>query len=94
MTSSPATAENILRHLMAWGIIVNIVGGFIVGFQWPSSSVNPLTGVVEDDGSMGAVIVGLFIAWAGSMMLFVGMVGWGVKLGRDASIGSHTGAPS
>jgi hypothetical protein len=25
------------------------------------------------------------IAWAGSALLFVGLVGWGVKYGREAS---------
>ena len=46
---------------------------------WP-----PMDGL-EESGNMFVAAAGMLLAWLGNALLFVGLVGWGVKVGREAS---------
>jgi hypothetical protein len=61
------------RHACIFlGILLELAGGAI----W-------LSGHGSDDGSFGAEAFGFAIAWVGSMILFVGLVAVGVRLGTE-----------
>ena len=66
-----------LKGFVAVGLILVIIGGLILAFAWPSS--------VDESGSGFGVAVGFLFAWIGNVMLFVGLIGWDVKMGREAS---------
>jgi hypothetical protein len=69
-------AQSTLRQFVVWGFAIGLLGGLIMGITWPGA---------EETGSTIGFVIGLLIAWAGNALLFVGLVGWGVKFGRDAS---------
>ena len=54
-------------------------GGVILFLAWPS------TDGFEKSGNMFIAVVGMLVTWLGNAMLFVGLVGWEVKVGREAS---------
>jgi hypothetical protein len=61
------------RHSCIFGgILLELVGGAI----W-------LSGHSANDGSFGAEAAGFAIAWVGAMLLFVGLVAVGVRLGTE-----------
>ena len=67
-----------------------VVGGAIIGLAWPGTELETSSGLFEDPelkdtGSAAGVWFGGVVAWVGNVLLFVGLIGWGVKLGRDAS---------
>jgi hypothetical protein len=76
-------AESILTQFVGWGLGVGLLGGIIMGLTWPSADTGAFG--AEETGSAIGFLIGSLIAWAGNALLFVGMVGWGVKYGREAS---------
>lgn len=58
-----------LKQLVAAGALTQLVGGLVAGLAW--------------DNTLG-VFVGLAVAVAGSMLMLVGVIGFGVLLGLRA----------
>lgn len=77
-------ARSSLRALTAIGLLLGFAGGLIAGLAWPGEEITTL-GSVKTTGSAGLALVGLLAAWAGNVMLVVGLIGWGVVLGREAA---------
>ena len=76
------TARESLRAFVIVGAILGVVGGLIMGLTWPHEDAGL---IVEQKGSAVGLAIGALIAWAGNVLLFVGLIGWGVALGREAS---------
>jgi hypothetical protein len=82
-----------IQTFIAVGIGLAILAGFIIGAAWPGTETtecfNTWSGEdcseTEETGSMLWVIVGLFMAGVGQLLLLVGSIGWGVKLGTRAA---------
>lgn len=72
-----------LQAFVTVGLVLGIAGGIILAFPWPSTEA--------ESGSGLGVAFGFLVAWIGNVMLLVGLIGWGVKIGREAS---PTAAPS
>ena len=70
-------ARDMLRTLVIGGLILGAVGGLMLGLAWPSD--------VDEQGSTFFTLVGAVVAWLGNALLFVGLIGYGVMLGREAS---------
>jgi hypothetical protein len=77
-------ARSTLRQFVAWGFAIGLVGGLMMVLTWPGTEVGML-GEAEETGSAVGFAVGALVAWVGNVLLFVGLVGWGVKYGREAS---------
>ena len=61
------------RHsAVAGGIVLQLIGGAF----W-------VAGHSANSGSFGAEVAGFAIAWVGAMLLFVGLVAVGVRLGTE-----------
>jgi hypothetical protein len=73
-----------LFKLTAIGLVIAVIGGIIAGMNWPRTELTVL-GREKEVGNYAAFVLGSLMGWAGSMMLFVGLIGYGVKLGRKAS---------
>jgi hypothetical protein len=83
--STPATtARDHLQALTVVGAVLALVGGTLAGLTWPHDTVSAF-GSVQHHGSGVGLAIGAALAWVGQAFLFVGLVGWGVKLGRQAS---------
>ncbi|RZI85702.1 MAG: hypothetical protein EOO67_15785 [Microbacterium sp.] len=78
---SPARARDALVQLFWGGVAVQIVAGIIVGATWPRTDVD--TG--EAIGSKGGVVAGYLVGSAGTLLVLVALIGWGVMLGVRAA---------
>ena len=82
-------ARSTLSRLLALGLILIIVGGVIVGANWPTTSelYDPFSDSTStrQDGDWSGVGLGLFLGAIGQLLLFPALVGYGVQLGRQAS---------
>jgi hypothetical protein len=88
LVASKRRAESLLRQLVVWGFAIGVLGGLVMGLTWPTTEVSDrlLSGLaLEEKGSVIGFTIGGLIAWVGNTLLFVGLVGWGVKYGREAS---------
>lgn len=65
-------AQSSLKQLLVWGIVISIVGGVIAGSAFSADS-------------SFAVFLGAVVAWVGSALLLVSLIGYGVKVGREAA---------
>jgi hypothetical protein len=74
-----------LQGCIIAGTVLGVIGGFIAALTIPGTEVSVISGDVEETGSQWGFIVGLLLAFGGNALLAVGLVGWGVKLGREAS---------
>lgn len=72
-----------LKDLVRYGVGLNLIGGLIMALAWPRTS-SDFTGTSES-GNAVLALLGAAVAWGGSMFLLVGLVGFGVRLGREAS---------
>lgn len=77
-------ARGQLQTLVIIGLIIGAIGGLVTALAWPGEDVSSFGGVTET-GNTAVAIAGTLIAWAGNAMLFVGLVGYGVMLGREAA---------
>jgi hypothetical protein len=84
-------AQNTLRQFVVWGFAIGLLGGLIMNLTWPATQVGTL-GDVEETGNQIAFMIGVLFAWVGNVLLLVGLIGWGVKFGRDASAGGEVGS--
>ncbi len=74
-----------LNSLIAIGAALGVVGGIVLATAWPGTEIDIITGRAMDTGSGFWTVVGALVAWVGNALLFVGLTGWGVKVGREAS---------
>ena len=61
-----------------------VAGLAVAGFAWPRGSVGGY-GDVSASGSWFWALVGCAVLTGGAGLALVGLVGWGVKLGREAT---------
>ncbi|GAA4726353.1 hypothetical protein GCM10023350_06360 [Nocardioides endophyticus] len=83
------SAQELLKKLILGGIGLSIIGGVVAFAAWPGTElVTSGAGEVGtgDTGSAVVAALGALAAWAGNMALLVGLVGWGVKLGNEATL--------
>ena len=73
-------AQDRLSGFFWGGVMASVLGTIGVVAGWPNT--NAYTG---ETGSWWVSGVSGVIAWAGSVMLAIGVIGYGVKLGREAS---------
>lgn len=78
--------------LVVLGLLVGVIGTFIMYAAWPETTVTPgytssfssmldIEPTVEESGSAFGVFIGALLALAGQMMLVVAVIGCGVRLG-------------
>lgn len=65
-------AEERLKSLLTWGIVLSLMGGFCMGI-----------GLAAD--SFWGTFLAAVIAWVGTALLTVSLIGYGVKYGREAA---------
>jgi len=82
MANPEAEAISRLNAAVMGGAFIGIVGGIIMGAAWPATEAD-LT--VTETGSVVGFVSGALLWWVGSMWLLAGLIGHGVKLGREAS---------
>jgi hypothetical protein len=71
-----------LRDLVVAGVVLYVIGTAAVFLAWPSSDGSGL--FAEESGSWFWTFVGALAASGGAGMLLVGLIGYGVKYGREA----------
>lgn len=84
MDGKARSALDSLRALVAVGLIIGAIGGLVMGMAWPGEEVGAFGGV-EESGNAVVALIGALVAWIGNVLLFVGLIGYGVMLGRQAS---------
>lgn len=88
MTGPPLSvateANQTLSRLCGAGIALGIIGGIVMAVAWPTTEVGIL-GDPEESGSAGVAIFGGLLCALGNYMVFVALIGWGVKFGNLAS---------
>lgn len=72
-----------LRDLLIGGAVLYVVGLGVMILAWPGTDEGYL-GVAESTGSAFWTFVGGLGASAGSAMVMIGLIGFGVKYGREA----------
>ncbi|MBB3044899.1 hypothetical protein [Nocardioides soli] len=83
------SAQGLIKNLILGGIGLAIIGGAIAFLAWPGTEVaSSALGDVDTEETGNAVIaaMGAAAAWAGNLLLLVGLVGWGVRLGNEATL--------
>lgn len=75
-----------LKSLPTVGVILGAIGGLVLKSTWPHLQMTTFGSGGEDvTGSNTGVAIGWAILWIGNCLLFVALVGWGVKVGREAA---------
>lgn len=77
------SARNALRTAFGIGVVMCLVGGLVIGANWPDTEI--ISGRSYETGSPGGVGVGAGIVFAGNCLILVAVVGWGVRLGTLAA---------
>ena len=75
----PKQARSALLQFALWGVAISLVGIVIAGTTRPHVDELGLY-----SGDEAGFWFGMVIAWIGNLLLLVAVVGWGVKLGREA----------
>ena len=75
----PKQARLALIQFALWGVALAIIGGSIAAATWPHTD-----GLGRYSGDETGFWFGVVIAWLGTMLVLVPVVGWGAKLGREA----------
>lgn len=83
-TAAKRQAEKNLWAYTRAGLVLAILGGGIMAVAWPHTTIDTF-GNPENHGSRLLTDLGMVLAYAGNLFLFVGLVGWAVKFGREAS---------
>ncbi|MFC6286081.1 hypothetical protein ACFP3Q_02635 [Nocardioides sp. GCM10027113] len=88
-------ADKTLSAAFWVGLGVAVVGGAIYGVNRPrvDYDVDPLLFEPTVTGDAGGATFGLFVVGAGCLIMFIALVGWGVKLGILAAHHSLTAPP-
>lgn len=73
------SAERMLQKFIWGGIVLALLGGIILSVALNTDEVNAW-----------AVLAGAAASWAGSALTFTGLIGWGVKLGNEATAAKRT----
>ena len=71
-------AQGTILGLLIGGVVVGVLAGLVLGLAWPDS---PRPG----SGSAGGLILGWIMLGAAQLMIFIGAVAAGVRLGIRAS---------
>ena len=66
-----------------WGAAAYLAGITIAGFAWPHDVAGEFGREIQ--GSRLWTVFGLVVLSAGAAFALVGIIGWGVKYGREAS---------
>jgi len=86
-----ASSADRLRNLFIGGLVLQLVGVVIAVLAWPDEQVadDPLgadlTVMTEETGNWFVTFIGLGLVQAGALLLLVAVIGYGVKLGREAA---------
>ena len=75
----PKQARLALIQFALWGVALAVIGGSIAAATWPHTD-----GLGRYSGDETGFWFGVVIAWLGTMLVLVPVVGWGAKLGREA----------
>lgn len=76
-------AEKSLANSVYGGIGLVVLGGIILGAGWPTATVTAFG--VDESGSPWAVAIGSLICWAGTALVGMAVIGYGVRLGNEAT---------
>jgi len=82
-----------LKDCLLAGLVLQVLGAVIAVVTWPGEKVaddpfvsaNDLTIATEDTGNALLAVLGIGLVQVGGMLLLVAIVGFGVKLGREAA---------
>ena len=66
-----------------WGAAAYLAGIIIAGLAWPHEVAGEFG--QETQGSRAWTVVGVVVLSAGAAFALIGIIGWGVKYGREAS---------
>jgi len=81
-------AGNAITQYLIWGTLISLVGGGVIGYNWPETTLGvSYSGAPNyiESGDPDLVTLGFFIIAVGQAMLLVGLIASGVRLGREAS---------
>lgn len=76
--ASASDAQGTILGLLIGGVVVGVLAGLVLGASWPDS---PRPG----SGSAGGLVLGWIMLGAAQLMIFIGAVAAGVRLGIKAS---------
>lgn len=76
--ASASDAQGTILGLLIGGVVVGVLAGLVLGASWPDS---PGPG----SGSAGGLVLGWIMLGAAQLMIFIGAVAAGVRLGIRAS---------
>lgn len=79
----PLEARQSLILCLVVGAFTYVLGYVVVVLAWPHQSLDD--DGLSASGSTGWLIVGGVVAIAGLMLFLVGIIGFGVKIGREAA---------
>ena len=82
--SRETEAQDRINVCIVAGGLLAFLGGILAGASWPRTSTSEM-GDPETVGNYALFMVSLLMSGAGSMVLLVGLIGYGVMLGRHAS---------
>lgn len=68
--------------LFITGAFTIVIGAALMGGNWPSVSVGEFTGDVYAEGSVPGVIFGALVAACGQILVLVGAIACGVRIGN------------
>jgi hypothetical protein len=84
MTKQQRDAVSTLRAFFGLGLAFAVIGGIMLTVFWPHLEIDAVTGA-DMSGSTTGVAIGWLLLAIANMLLFVALIGYGVKLGREAS---------
>ena len=76
-----------LRELVIYGSVIYLIGVLVMALAWPRSSTDT-SGLYTAEVERGSAVVATLAAVGvsvGACVLLVGLIGYGVKYGREAS---------
>lgn len=79
---NPATA---LWRFFWIGLGLQVLGGVFIGRSWPTASYDDELGGIVEDGSTGWLVTGWLMGGAGTLVMFVALIGFGTMLGIRAA---------
>ena len=84
-STSQSDPNGALWRILATGVGLQVLGGVIMGISWPTTPYAYLAGDTPYDGDAGGLILGWLLGSAGTLVLFVALIGFGTMLGIRAS---------